>query len=177
MSLRSSSKPNICSNSVDCAKPEHSMPTNTNHFFIGFTAEPGICSDPCHSRCAYKWHGITWLHICVCIIWPRTMNDCIPAQILGRTSIKFDGCSFKPNLEKAIDQLGNTILRLKGIVYFADNDIPHIVQCVGSRCTITPVQQPDMSNEPQSRLVAIGLKDKLDIEALDTRFDLCQINE
>ena len=83
----------------------------------------------------------------------------------------------KVSLEKAIDQLGNNILRLKGIVFFTDSDVPHIVQCVGSRCTITPIQQPDMSNEPHSRLVAIGLKDKLDVEMLDNIFELCHINK
>ncbi len=77
----------------------------------------------------------------------------------------------REQFEQQLALLGKELLRLKGIVYFTDSKLAHSVQCVGARRTIAPMQNQPQSDRGKSRLVAIGLKDRLDRDQLDQWFD------
>jgi len=72
--------------------------------------------------------------------------------------------------EKTLGKLTPQTLRLKGIVYFSDSEDAYVVQGVGNRTIIEPSPGSEISNPGQSRLVAIGIKNKLDCSALDRAF-------
>lgn len=87
----------------------------------------------------------------------------------ARWSKLFERPVSRQELEQALDQMDNSVLRLKGVVQFSDIEQAHVVQCVGTRCTIEPLAQSPPPR--QCGLVAIGLKDQLDISMLDNIFD------
>ena len=66
--------------------------------------------------------------------------------------------------EAALNQAAASALRIKGIVYFKDSPQPVCVQCVAGRCTLDPAPA---ETGRSSRMVAIGLKERLDCRALD----------
>ena len=76
----------------------------------------------------------------------------------------------RAQFEKVLDDLGNRLLRLKGIVYFSDNDLPFVVQYVASRWTITRTETIRKYDRNLSRIVAIGLKNVIGSSELDALF-------
>jgi G3E family GTPase len=76
----------------------------------------------------------------------------------------------RSRFEKALNTLGDRLLRMKGIVYFSDSDKPHIVQYVGARGSITQGKPAMKANHHSSRLVAISIKGRIEQSELDTIF-------
>ncbi len=74
-------------------------------------------------------------------------------------------------LRRALDTLPGGVLRLKGIVRFSGSPVEHIVQCVGTRRTISARSNQIVG---PSRLVAIGLKSKVSADQLDELFTSCR---
>ncbi len=92
-------------------------------------------------------------------------------DIYARWSATTDKRLDRNRFEQALVKLSRQTLRLKGIVYFSDSERAHIVQGVGRRSTIEPSPTLLTSGPGQSRLVAIGIKYKLDGSALDRLFE------
>ncbi len=76
----------------------------------------------------------------------------------------------RSRFEKALNTLGGRLLRLKGIVYFSDSNRPHIVQYVGARGSITQSNSETNTSHNHSRLVAIGIKGRIEKSELDAIF-------
>ena len=86
----------------------------------------------------------------------------------AKWSMFFEHPVERDQLEKTLSRLDTSVLRLKGIVHLKGSQNACSVQCVGQRCTITPMEK-NMSQKP-SGLIAIGLANRLDKPALDRLF-------
>jgi G3E family GTPase len=71
----------------------------------------------------------------------------------------------RDEFEQALSRLSATALRVKGFVRFTGDEAFYVVQCVGGHCTLEPNQ--NLLSRP-SRLVAIGLKGRLDVDNFGT---------
>ncbi len=92
-------------------------------------------------------------------------------ELYSKWSFAVEELLRRERLESALDNLRLHTLRLKGIVYFVDCDVPQVVQSVGARWSITPSVITTEKGVRQSRLVAIGLAGKMDHVLLDKVFN------
>ena len=85
-----------------------------------------------------------------------------------RTQQPFD----RQQLERMVKrELPGCVYRCKGIIYTDDGPDPFVLQVVGRRCELTPLDR-SQPNDRHSQIVAIGRS--LDVTALDALFADCQ---
>ena len=92
-----------------------------------------------------------------------------PENSYIRWHSKSDHAFTKESLQLVMQGLPEGILRLKGVVRIFGNDNAHVIQCVGQRCTL---KQLEISAPQHSELVAIGLREKVDMDEIETLIGL-----
>ncbi len=94
------------------------------------------------------------------------------SDIYDKWSFQSDIPMDKIQLEKKIIQLSGNILRLKGFVRFCDSEDIYVIHYAGSRYTITKWAGAIDKYQPCNKLIAIGLKGKINLEQLDEIFNV-----
>lgn len=99
-----------------------------------------------------------------------------PDHSLAFTTWTYD--SLKPMslraLQRMIESLPDSIYRVKGAVYLADEPAnPAVLQVVGRRATITPQSGGWQGRQPANQLVFIGAHGMIDPEMLTSQLEAC----
>ena len=99
----------------------------------------------------------------------------------GETYLKwsrvFDNLLDRKAFEQALSMIDRSVVRLKGIIQFRQNDQPHIVQWVFGRYSILPLQSTIKYSNEKSKLVAIGMRPDFNVAKLDQLFEDVQHNK